>query len=153
MQINNNVHMAPMTLNTTSTAATKPSEDGESFASVLKRKSHEDVVQGATSAQGAIPGQPTMALAVRGPMVAPAIGVPAPIGSTAAEGPGTTSSSAGGTSAASIQSAMQQSQDQSMQMLAIQQQMSAQSLQFTTASNVQRAQADTAKAVSQNIHS
>lgn len=125
-------------------------------------------VRTAESAMTALPGSPMMALAVRGGAAA------VPLGSTSAaltsaggvggakapEGP--VASGSGGTGGTSlvgggidggggIESSLQQSQEMNLYMLNVQQQVQQQNQQFTTLSNVMKAQHDTVKTAIGNI--
>ena len=147
-------------------AASRSPEPTESFGSVMKRRS-SDAVHAAT-AHSEMAGQPTMALALRGPM-GPATTMAAPTvpplnltgtvvpyqpsaTTTTATGPTATTSS-GGVDPASMQSMMQQSADQQMQMLQVQQEMSNQTTMFQTQSNILKAENDAENTAVQNIKS
>ena len=147
-------------------ATNRGAEPSESFADVMKRRSG-DTVREAT-AHSDIPGQPTMSLALRGPigpaatMVSPTVPplnltgtvVPySPTATTATAQGLTTTSSSGGVNPASMQTMMQQSADQQMQMLQVQQQMSNQTTAFQTESNILKAENDAENTAVQNIKS
>lgn len=137
------------------------------------------VVRSAESAMRVLPGSPMMAVAVRGatgpgaalgvpmstmsggmstptgPNVAGAQATPGPSLSGALGGPGATPSGTGtgapGGDPASIESALQQSQDMNIYYLRVQESVNAQNRQFTTLSNVLKAEHDTVKTAIGNI--
>jgi hypothetical protein len=82
---------------------------------------------------------------VAGPVMAAAVH-DARVGAT-----GALSGTAGSTSSGDLQSILQDGQSSNLQLLALQQQIQAESQQFSTVSNVMRARYDTAKAAVSNI--
>jgi len=136
------------------------------------------VVRSAESAMRVLPGSPMMAVAVRGatgpgaalgvpmspmsggmstaagPTVAGAQATP-PSLSGALGAPGVTPSGTGtgapGGDAAGIEAALQQSQDMNIYYLRVQESVNAQNRQFTTLSNVLKAEHDTVKTAIGNI--
>jgi hypothetical protein len=117
-------------------------------------------VRTAENAMTALPGAPMMALALRGgaasvPLGSTASALTTPSGAKAPEGPGVTGgSSVPGTGIdgnGSIESSLQQSQEMNMYMLTIQQKVQQDNQQFTTLSNVMKAQHDTVKTAIGNI--
>lgn len=127
-------------------------------------------VRTAEGAMKALPGSPMMALALRGgaasvPLGTSASALTTPGGGKAPEGPGVGAASpAGGLgsgvgtglgsgldSGGNIETALQQSQEMNLQMLAIQQRVQQDNQQFTTLSNVMKAQHDTVKTAIGNI--
>lgn len=126
-------------------------------------------VRTAEGAMKALPGSPMMALALRGGAASVPLGTSTSAlttpggGAKAAEGPGAGAASpAGGLGSGSgvgasldsggnIETALQQSQEMNLQMLAIQQRVQQDNQQFTTLSNVMKAQHDTVKTAIGNI--
>lgn len=122
-------------------------------------------VRTAEGAMKALPGSPMMALALRGGAASVPLGTSTSAlttpggGAKAAEGPGAGAASpAGGLGAGAgldgggnIETALQQSQEMNLQMLAIQQRVQQDNQQFTTLSNVMKAQHDTVKTAIGNI--
>lgn len=126
-------------------------------------------VRSAESAMTSLPGGPMMALALRGgaapvPLGTSTAALTTPAaGGRAAEGPGVTGGASppgGGMSslgAASldtgggIEASLQQSQEMNLQMLALQQRVQQDNQQFTTLSNVMKAEHDTVKTAIGNI--
>jgi hypothetical protein len=111
------------------------------------------VVAGAESAIRALPGGPTMAIALRGGGAArPAsLGVPMAAGG-APEGPGGVApGGAAGAGDGGIESSLAQSQDMNLYYLQIQEEVNAQNRSFTALSNVLKAEHDTVKTAIGNI--
>jgi hypothetical protein len=132
------------------------------FGEILSRT----VSAGAQLAMNIVPGAPLMAFALRGgggPIAGSSIPVDSNLaganvsaavsGSTSAEGPNAT----GGSSAAatpgggSLENSLQQSQDQNLYYLQIQETVNAQNRSFTTLSNVMKAEHETVKTAIGNI--
>lgn len=131
-------------------------------------------VRGAESAMTSLPGGPMMALALRGgaasvplgtssaALTSPAAGAKAPEGPTvggsspnplggSVGGVGGTGVGAGLDSGGGIEASLQQSQEMNLQMLALQQRVQQDNQQFTTLSNVMKAEHDTVKTAIGNI--
>jgi hypothetical protein len=118
-------------------------------------------VRTAENAMTTLPGAPMMALALRGGAAAVPLGSTASAlttGAKAPEGPGaaggTPLSAVGGPGVdgnGSIEASLQQSQEMNMYMLTIQQKVQQDNQQFTTLSNVMKAQHDTVKTAIGNI--
>jgi hypothetical protein len=156
----------------------RPTPTRTKFSDVLASGA-ATIVQGAESAMSVLPGAPLMALAVRGgasspptmglspPLAFSGLGASAGLGGgmapLAAEGPGTTASSApgaalaGGLSSAllgdgGIQASLMQSQQMNLYFIQVQQEVDAQNRTFTTLSNVLKTENDTVKNAIGNIH-
>ncbi len=138
------------------------------------------VVRSAESAMRMLPGSPVMAVAVRGATATGALNVPmsptggaalgrgpegplsgsarvgapglggAALGSTGAGVTGVGSTGTGG-DAASIESSMMQSQEMNLYYLRVQEEVNAQNRQFTTVSNLLKAEHDTVKTAIGNL--
>jgi len=137
----------------TTARATPTSPRAAKFGEVLANSA----VRSAESAVTSLPGGPMMALALRGGSTSVPLGTTsaALTTPTAAEGPGVTGAPSAAGSAlpngTNVESALQQSQEMNMQMLRIQQEVQQQNQQFTTMSNVMKAEHDTVKTAIGNI--
>lgn len=118
--------------------ATPPST-GQRFRDAL--------AQGTSALAQLVPGGQSLVAVARSSTSGPSASAPA--GGGALEGLGLGGS--GGTGTAASQGLVDAAQDQSMQLLALQQQMNLENRQFTTVSNVMRARHDTAKSVIGNV--
>jgi hypothetical protein len=113
-------------------------------------------VRTAENAMTALPGAPMMALALRGgaasvPLGSTASPLTTASGAKAPEGPGVGVGSPGVDGNGGIEASLQQSQEMNMYMLTIQQKVQQDNQQFTTLSNVMKAQHDTVKTAIGNI--
>jgi hypothetical protein len=130
------------------------------FSEVLAR----GVVSGAESVVRALPGGPTMAIALRGgsasvPMSPMSLTRPTSAGAAplTPEGPGGAAPGAGavpgatGTGDGGIEQSLQQSQEMNLYFLQIQEEVNAQNRSFSALSNVLKAEHDTVKTAIGNI--
>jgi hypothetical protein len=172
------MHSDIVTVTSESRPTPRPVET--SFSDVMAR-SAGTVVGSAESAMTVLPGNPTVALAVRGgaagmtaapggigsplggmgPVGAPAAGGLGLSGGGLAEGPGATVgtsfgaqflASASAASDGGAAASLQQSQQSNLYYLQLQQQVSQQSQQFETLSNVLKSESDTVKNAISNMH-
>jgi hypothetical protein len=127
------------------------------FSEVLAR----GLVRGAESVVRALPGGPTMALALRGGSASLPMSLPRPIGGAvgaAPEGPGGVppglagvAPGAAGPGDGGIEQSLAQSQEMNLYFLQIQEEVNAQNRSFTALSNVLKAEHDTVKTAIGNI--
>ncbi len=150
-----------------SAARPTPSPVRVSFGDILA-KGASTLVQGAEAAMDVLPGGPLVAAALRGstgisntstPMMSSGLGLGSHTSAVTAEGPsaiggssvgggfgGTGTGTGTGTSGTpSMDQSLQQSQEQNLYFLQIQQEVNQQSQTFTTLSNVMKSEADTIK--------
>lgn len=166
MDVPNLTARADVTLAPSEPRTTPTPPRGAAFKDVLARSA----VKGAEGAMRSLPGAPLMAIALRGGSSA-ALGVPvtgagavrsaegpSPLGSSATVSPVAPSLGAlGGSPAAvpgaepGVENALQQSQDQNLYYLQLQEQVNAQNRTFTALSNVLKAEHETVKTAIGNI--
>ena len=145
---------------TTVTSAPRPTPTPVrvQFSEVLAKS----MIAGAERVMRALPGAPTMAVALRGgggvqvgvaPMSSPLGATLAnPSVSPAPEGPGAGGTALGGaTDGAGIEQSLAQSQEMNLYYLQIQEQVNAENRSFSTLSNVLKAEHDTVKTAIGNI--
>jgi hypothetical protein len=121
-----------------------PSQSFSSHIDAKKRASAKSSSSSRAPSSASAPSSPTTA---SGGTTATA----PPAGSSAASTSGTSASTAGTPTSSSVQSSVDQSDDDNMQFLQLQEQMDNQSEMFTTMSNVEKTETDTIKNTAQNM--